>query len=399
MHTFPVGVTSGSVWEDGMSRWVEQAAFILALLMAACTPVSAETRCETLNAPPTGTAPAGAVLRAGHLGRQISALEPIIHFYHDLIGLELNGRREQPRAFFVDRGLQEVASLDQGVSNPYDQVSRAGLLPIPGTSAEAGGAEMTIEAIEIRGIASKPFHPQLTDPGASYLKLIVSNLDETLAALKGERFEVISAGGNPVVLSAWPGMAGNIRAVFVRDPDGYPVELMQAAPATTAAVGSRVLGARVAVVVDSIESTCQMYQSLAGPEFKFWVSPELMGDEAYTNLTGAHSRFRLAEAMVPGSPVVMELIEYQDHRKHFQRPHFQDPGAAHFLFIAKDDDEIISRMRTAGLHTSSPSNAPVFIDPTIRMFFVRDPQGFWIEFMDFGVKKDPSPNGPRLKLD
>jgi hypothetical protein len=42
------------------------------------------------------------------------------------------------------------------------------------------------------------------------------------------------------------------------------------------------------------------------------------------------------------------------------------------------------------LHTTSPSNAPVFIAPTTRMFFVSDPQGFWLEFMDNGVKKDPT---------
>ena len=38
----------------------------------------------------------------------------------------------------------------------------------------------------------------------------------------------------------------------------------------------------------------------------------------------------------------------------------------------------------------SKSNAPVFIGPTTRSFFVPDPQGFWLEFMDHDVKKDPA---------
>jgi len=367
------------------------AAGLILLLIPVASAQTPETSCATLDAPPTGIAPPGNALRPGHLGRQIENVETIMHFYHDLIGLELRGTRDQPRPFGRNRGLQEVASLVQGVPNPYDQASRVALLPIPGTATAPGSPEMTIEAIEIKGIESHPFHPALTDPGASYLKLIVTDLDKTLSLLKDERFPVITAGENPTELSAWPGMSGKIRAVFVRDPDQYPVELMEVTPApeTTAAPGSQVLGARVTLVVDNLEKTCHMYQSLVGPDFKFWVSPSLMGDKTYEDLTGTHSQFRLAEAMVPGSPVVMELIEYKNRNKHFQRPHFQDPGSAHFLFMSKDDDVMINRVKTAGWHTTSPSDAPVFIAPTTRMFFVSDPQGFWLEFMDNGVKKNP----------
>jgi catechol 2,3-dioxygenase-like lactoylglutathione lyase family enzyme len=345
----------------------------------------------TLDVPPTGIAPPGDALRPGHLGRQIAEVEPIIHFYHDLIGLELRGTRDQPRLFGRNRGLQEVAALAQGVPDPYAQTSRVALLPIPGTAAAPGGPEMTIEAIEIKGIPTHQFNPPLTDPGASYLKLIVTDLDKTLANLKGERFPVVTPGGDPIEVSGWPGMTGKIRAVMVRDPDGYPVELMEVTPPppTTAAPDSRVLGARVAVVVDNIEATARMYQSLVGPDFKFWISPTLMGDKSYQDLTGISNQFRLAEAMVPGSPVVMELIEYQGHSKQFQRPYFQDPGSAHFLFMSKDDDVMIGRVKAANLHTESTSDAPVFIAPTTRMFFVADPQGFWLEFMDHDVKTDP----------
>jgi catechol 2,3-dioxygenase-like lactoylglutathione lyase family enzyme len=365
---------------------------VISVMLFLVVPVAwTQTSWATLDAPPTGVAPAGDALRPGHLGRQIAEVEPIIHFYHDLIGLELRGTRDQPRPFGRNRGLQEVAELAQGVPNPYDQTSRVALLPIPGTAAAVGGPEMTIEAIEIKGIESRPFHPALTDPGASYLKLIVTDLDKTLGLLKDERFPVITVGGNPVELAGWPGITGKIRAVFVRDPDGYPVELMEVTPQppTTAAPGSKVLGARVAVVVDDIEKTARLYQSLVGPDFQFWQSPSLLGDQAYQELTGTHSQFRLAEAMVPGSPVVMELIEYKNHSRHFERPHFQDPGSAHFLFMAKDDDVIIGRVKAANLHTTSPSDAPVFIAPTTRMFFVTDPQGFWLEFMDHDVKRDP----------
>ncbi|MGA8013200.1 MAG: hypothetical protein WB949_12300 [Candidatus Acidiferrales bacterium] len=369
--------------------------FMLLLVIpiaSAQTAQAPQTSWATLDAPPSGIAPPGDALRPGHLGRQIASVEEIMHFYHDLIGLELRGTREQPRPFGRNRGLQEVAELAQGVPNPLEQASRVALLPIPGTAAAPGGPEMTIEAIEIKGIKSRPYGPALTDPGASYLKLVVADLDQTLKLLKDELVPVISVGESPVELSGWPGITGKIRAVFVRDPDGYPVELMEVtpAPATTAAPGSKVLGARVTIVVDNLEKTGRLYQSLVGPDFKFWLSPSLMGDQTYEQLTGTHSQFRLAEAMVPGSPVVMELVEYAHHNKHFQRKNFQDPGAAHFLFMSKNDDVMIDRVKAANLHTTSPSNAPVFIAPTTRMFFITDPQGFWLEFMDNGVKKDPT---------
>jgi hypothetical protein len=101
-------------------------------------------------------------------------------------------------------------------------------------------------------------------------------------------------------------------------------------------------------------------------------------------------QFRLAMAMVPGSPVIMEFMEYKDHTNKFERGHFNDPGAAHMLFMAKDDDVIMPRIRAAKMHTLSKSNAPVFIGPTTRSFFTPDPQGFWLEFMDRDVKQDPT---------
>src|SRR5580698_8199948 len=284
-----------------MSRYIKNAmavgvAMSLGLGLGA---TAARAACATLDAPPTAMVPAtGEVLRAGHLGREIGDTEPLIHFYSDLIGLELQGPRTAARAFFVARGLQEFAELGED-DDVYKSSSRVALLPIPGTAATAGGTEMTIEAIEIKGIKSRPYHPALRDPGASYLKIIVRDLDKTLAQLKAERAPVITAGGEPVTLSDWPGIAGTVRAVMLRDTDGYPVQLMQLtpAPASTAPADSRVLGTRVAIVVDNLEASCKFYQELAGPELKFWESPQLMGDKADADLTNTKGQFRMAQAM------------------------------------------------------------------------------------------------------
>lgn len=352
----------------------------------------AQAACGTLAAPPTEMVPAsGEVLRAGHLGREIGDTQPLIHFYSDLIGLELIGPRTAPRPFFVARGLQVFAELGED-DDVYKSSSRVALLPIPGTGATADATDkMTIEAIEIKGVKSAPYHPALRDPGASYLKIMVRDLDKTLAVLKSERAPVITEGDTPVTLTQWPGIKGTVRAVMLRDTDGYPVQLMQITPTptSTAPADSNVLGARVAIVVDNLEASCKFYQDLAGPELKFWESP-LMGDKADAQLTHTAGQFRMAQAMVPGSPVALELIEYQDHNHKFKHGFIQDPGTAHFLFMVKDDDAIISRVHAINAHTLSKANDATFISPTVRSFFVPDPQGFWIEFMDHNVKRDPN---------
>lgn len=364
------------------------------MLLFCCLSASAQTPWATLDAPPAGVAPAGDVLRPGHLGREIGNVEVIIHFYHDLLGLGLLGPRERPRPFGSKEtgpALLEFVQLGQGVPNPMDARNRAVILPIPGTSTTKG-MEMAIEAIEIKNIESRPYKPSMSDPGSSHIKLIVRDLDKTLAILKDELVPAITAGGKPVALSGYPGITGQIRAIFVRDPDGYPVELMELTPppASSAPADNNILGARIAMVVDDLETTCKWFQHLVGPDLKFWLSPKLMGgDKTYVDLTDTPGQFRLAMALIPGSPVVMEFIEYTDHIKNFVRPHIQDPGTAHILFMSKDIDIVMPRMKAAGLTTLSATGGPVFIGPTTRSFFVADPDGFWAEFMDNGVKKKP----------
>ena len=185
------------------SRNLAHALAVLGLMLLGIRVGAAQTPWATLVAPPTGAVPAGDILRAGHLGREIAETEPIIHFYSDLIGLGLVGARAAPRPFSARHGLQEFAELGED-ANAYESTSRVALLPIPGTAVAPGGTEMTIEAIEIKGITSHHFNPGLSDPGATYLRLLVRDLDKTLSLLKDERFPVITEGGNPVELSGWP---------------------------------------------------------------------------------------------------------------------------------------------------------------------------------------------------
>ncbi len=363
------------------------------IMGAGISTVPAQEPWATLDEPPSGVAPAGDVTRPGHLGRQIGNVELMIHFYHDLIGLNLMGPRARARPFGskdTNPALLEFAQLGQDASNPMDARNRAVILPIPGTST-AKGSEMAIEAIEIKKIPSKPYKPAMTDPGASYIKLIVRDLEKTLAILKDELVPVITLEEEPVAVIDYPGVTGKMRAVFVRDPDGYPVGLMEITPTpeTSAPADSNVIGAIVGVVVEDLETTCRWFQNLVGPDLKFWASPSFIGNDSYSKLIGSIGRFRLAQTLIPGSPVIMEFIQYEDHNKGAPRPNFQDPGAAHILFMVKDVDVIMPRIRAVGVQPLSGSGGPTFIGPQTRSLFVTGPDGYWAEFMDHGVKNKP----------
>jgi catechol 2,3-dioxygenase-like lactoylglutathione lyase family enzyme len=363
---------------------------ICLIVGASISTVPAQEPWVALNEPPSGVAPSGDVTRPGHLGRQIGNVELMIHFYHDLIGLNLMGPRARPRPFGskdTNPALLEFAQLGQGASNPMDARNRAVILPIPGTSA-AKGSEMAIEAIEIKKIPSTPYKPAMTDPGASYIKLIVRDLDKTLAILKDELVPVITLEEEPVEVTGYPGVTGKMRAVFVRDPDGYPVGLMELTPTpeTSAPGDSNVIGAILGVVVEELETTCRWFQELVGPDLKFWASPSFISNDGHSKLIGTVGRFRLAQTLIPGSPVVIEFIQYEDQNKGARRPNFQDPGAAHILFMVKDVDVIMPRIREVGVQPLSGSGRPTFIGPQTRSLFVTGPDGYWAEFMDHGVK-------------
>ncbi len=385
-------VTGNLIFKEwGMRRSIPIAISLALLFLPSVLP--SQTPWADLSAPPTGTAAPGDVLSAGHLGREIGNVELMIHFYHDLLGLKLMGARSQPRPFGSKEtgpALLEFVQLGEGVPNPMEARNRAVILPIPGTAPQ-GGNDMTVEAIEIKNIASQPYKPSLKDPGSSRLILFVRNLDKTLSNLKDELVPVITAGGSPVVLSSHPGITGTIRAVMVCDPDGYPVQLTEITPApqTAAPADSNILGARVVMVTADLETTCRWFQNLVGSDLRFWMSPTLIGDKSDEDLTGIPGKYRMAAALIPGSPVVMEFLQYENTPKKFVRPHIQDPGTAHILFMAKDDDVIIQRVRAARIQTLSATGGPVFIGPVTRSFFIPNPDGFWAEFMDHNVKKRP----------
>jgi len=60
------------------------------------------------------------------------------------------------------------------------------------------------------------------------LAIVVSDIDKAYAAVR--RAGAMPISRQPQLLPAWNPNAGGIRAVYFRDPDGHPLELIQFPP-------------------------------------------------------------------------------------------------------------------------------------------------------------------------
>jgi hypothetical protein len=73
--------------------------------------------------------------------------------------------------------------------------------------------------------------PDIQDPGAPMMKILVRNLDEVVANAKKVNAPIISKGAMAVTATT---PIGSAKAIIMRDPDGYFVEAIQATPADIA---------------------------------------------------------------------------------------------------------------------------------------------------------------------
>lgn len=151
-------------------------------------------------------APPAVVERIANVGLHVTDVEVSLGFYRDLLGLRV----------VVDSGWTDDPQLLATTATPGGSI-RIVKLAAPG----AGGATVTV--VGVRGIPRRPapggeFH----DPGTIHLALETADLDAALAVLAGAGHAHVAP---PNEVSG--GGAGHARVVFLRDPDGFFVELVQ----------------------------------------------------------------------------------------------------------------------------------------------------------------------------
>ena len=143
------------------------------------------------------------IVSTDHTGITVSNLERSLEFWRDVLGFEFSHSAHQKGDL-----AQEITGVDGA------EIKLA-VLKTPGG-----------HNIELLQYLAPADHKRATlrpcDVGSVHLALLVNDLDAVLAQIAASGWE---AAGKPQTLSKGPN-AGK-RVVYVRDPDGTTIELMQ----------------------------------------------------------------------------------------------------------------------------------------------------------------------------
>ena len=145
-----------------------------------------------------------------HLGLTVADIERSIHFYRDLLGMELIGRRPSVTAGYV------------GQQTGYDDVE----LNVASFRISPD-CRQTMEVVQYMNHVGDPATTDTNRPGNSHLCLLIDDLKSAVAELSeaGVRFK-----SDPVEITAGPNAGGLV--IYMKDPDGYTLEMFQPAQPT-----------------------------------------------------------------------------------------------------------------------------------------------------------------------
>ena len=172
---------------------------------------------------------------------------------------------------------------------------------------------------------------------------------------------------------------------MIRDPDGYPVELMQLTPApqSLAPEGNNILGAHMSVVVSDLTAASRLLSALhrirSADAGRF-----RMADEHGVQPAQKHPERRVSHGgrAAPGSAITLELIQFRGVEQTPYRPIFQDIGFGHVALLARDIEAMHARMNRLGSRALSQSGSWTQFNPTTRALYTRDRDGFFIEVLE-----------------
>lgn len=143
------------------------------------------------------------IRRAHHTGLTVRSLERSVAFYRDVLGFE-EVFTWNPRAPYI------------GELVGYPDVDlHATILRMP-------GSDVFLELLEYRNVEAEAVASENGNPGTAHIAFFVDDLDEVYAELTAAGVASVSP---PVTPTIGPNQGG--RGVYMIDPDGFRVELIQ----------------------------------------------------------------------------------------------------------------------------------------------------------------------------
>ena len=149
--------------------------------------------------------PGAGVVGILHGGISVSDMDASLAFYRDGLGLPLK----------LD-AMRDTPYLHETLDLPFSEI-RYVLLEIPGAPGSS------VELLEYRGLETMPAAARPCDPGSGHLCLQVQDAAAAYARMTSLGYRARSAG----VVDIDSGVNAGGKIVYIADPDGFWVELME----------------------------------------------------------------------------------------------------------------------------------------------------------------------------
>jgi catechol 2,3-dioxygenase-like lactoylglutathione lyase family enzyme len=296
-------------------------------------------------------------------------------FYRDVFGIEL------ARSPFAAAGArpESIRPVAQAGSDPlvWDLTATHGSR-FRTVFMRAPNTPFGLELSEFFDVPRSERQANAWDPGASKLIFTVRDLAAVMSRLKTRRVPVVTIGG--VALNTPSG-----RAMLVRDPDGYLVEVRQASSAAVAAAKAAgdVIETAIWISVARRDRALAFYETLLG----FQVRATHIATDAELRVNGlTDGRLTQTVMAIPGIEATVVLAEFARPAtaKPAARPfewRVQDVGAPQFQLEVAGLDALLVRTQRAGYRFVSAGGRPIQ-RPFGRFVFVADADGVLVEFVE-----------------
>ena len=295
----------------------------------------------------------GATTGFMHAIHATNNVETTLSFYRDVFGLNT---KVQP---FANPAVP-ILTNSPGVS------LRVAMLRIPGRG-------FNFELTEFTNTDRRPAQPKITDPGAPHMKFLVKDIDAVVAAAKQRGAPFITTGGTPV-------RSGGAGAVFMRDPDGYIVAALQEGE-----YGGRHARQRCRLRDGAHRGRHGSVSEILARHARLGVHEPIAVHDG-CGLRGADGASErrpgpLRERHCAGSTARIEMSEFRGVTGTPFDLRVPDPGASGMAIRVAAIQDLLPKLKAAGVRVVSKDGALVEWDAKTRNVFVKDPNGLLIELV------------------
>lgn len=300
---------------------------------------------------------AAEVVGVGNFSHIVADLDRSIVFYGVVLELEPNV------AMTPFSGNPAIMQL----GNTPGAQSRIATFRIP-------GSELGVELIEYKDISRQPIQTRFQDPGATLVQLQVRDIDGILERLENSGGFIWTPSGEPINLGA------TARIIFLKDPDGFFVELIENEASNDVSIMSNVYGGNFELIIGDTDENAAFYRDGLG--FDPRVSDGFDNTELLTNTVSAlGGAFRRTTLTITGTEVSMAFLEFSDIDRKPMQSRIQDPGTAIMQIFVDDVAEMTAQLEAAGGTIITQGGRPVIMPDGRQISIVRDPNNLFIELL------------------